>query len=777
MVKVETLARPYIQQEAKGETIAYKWHVLLFICSFFLSRTVFFDAAVPFFISLYAVISLRYPFLKKATLFGGLAGALTLGIGQAVLAIGQLIVWQLLGKRMTPPLALRVLLAIGIVQVFWQLMMYQGIPPAIVQFYVASEAILGMVMTLFLSFVLLPTHRFFVMQWNIERLLALFVIAATLLTGMASSTVAFFNIALIIGYVIICIMAVIGGVSLATVAATVFGLVIGMSTLSFSGMIALYAVTGLVAGSCKGLGKWAIAPASFVPSVLFFLYDATLPLDIVHFSSISVAAVIFLCTPTYWTEAIARFISPNNEQTLLERQKWLSHHMAQSLQQFQQFVFFIKDLTFERFQLVHDAKDEVLPYPICADCYRYAKCWQGDRDIEQPIVDYYAAKYANKTIASAQGEELLRRKCVKADALMEQIRAKLYKDQMEQQLFYGRKMIATQLQHMSEHIYHLLDEMQEVPPFQKIEEQLIHQLQQAGFPCFQIDIFRDSTGSQKIHVACTGKQEQMTEWAERILLPILFENLAQAYTVEKMTAYDRPFRYMEILLKPAQRFQLLHKVYKEKKGMVSGDTHAVFDVQEQLVALVLSDGVGYDKRAKKQSGQLVSLLKDCLAFMPPETAMHTVHYALSLEQDADLYATLDFAIVDLQQGTLWSWKAGSVATYIVRGKQVLKIEGNSPPFGFMPDIQIETATTVLQHGDLVLMVSDGLFDGQEGFMIREKAFLKLLKQQNRQKLAVDVLLYDVIAQFKQSFVLEDDCTLLACRVQHIQPEWSVLNVR
>lgn len=764
----------YTDEQAEERQNSLLLNVVVLLGSFFLARAVFFEAAVPFFISLYAVIQLRYPQLKKWTIVGGLVGALTLGVGQAVLACLQLICFRYLNRLKSVPLAIQVTLSIACVQFLWQLAMHQGVPPMLVQFYVISEAVLALVMTLFLSFVIVPKHRFFLTEWTTERVVAAFLVIAVLFTGMTNFTLSFFNLAVISLHVVICIMAVVGGISLATVAGTVLGVVLGMSQLSFSGMIALYAITGVVAGSCKAFGKWGVAIGSVIPSIILFFYDATLPLDVVYFSSIGFAIVIVLCIPSRAFERLAGQVSPNQEYILLERQKWLTHHMTKTIEQFQQFVLFMKHVTSERFQDVQVIDKQVKPLPVCEGCYRYSKCWQGEEEIIEPLMHYYHAKRSMKTTVPA--EELLRRKCVKLDVLLEQLRVQLYAEQMQQQLFHGRKMIGLQLQHLSEHIYHLLDAVNEqTPPFQQLEQQLLTFLQEVAIPCFQIDVIQNKAGDRRMKLACTGTNQQLTQLTESKIIPLLFEYFAEPFMLEGIEYKQRPFPYIELTLKSAQRFQLMHKVYVEKKGTVSGDTHAVFPVQEQLVAVVLSDGVGYDRLARQQSEKLVALLKDCLQFMEPEMAMHTIHYVLSLEQQ-DLYATLDFALVDLQQGRLWSWKAGGIATYILRGKQVLKIEGKSPPFGFMPNMQMETAMTNLQHGDLILMVSDGLFEGPGGFLVREKAFLKLLKQQNRQNLAVDVLLYDVIAQFKQTFLVEDDCTVLACRMQHIQAEWSVLKV-
>ena len=75
--------------------------------------------------------------------------------------------------------------------------------------------------------------------------------------------------------------------------------------------------------------------------------------------------------------------------------------------------------------------------------------------------------------------------------------------------------------------------------------------------------------------------------------------------------------------------------------------------------------------------------------MNPETAMHTLHYMMSLNGLDDMYATLDLALIDLQDGRLWSWKAGSMSTYIKRGNDFLRLDSKSVPVGFLPSFSVE----------------------------------------------------------------------------------------
>ncbi|WP_431028602.1 SpoIIE family protein phosphatase [Lysinibacillus sp. LZ02] len=747
--------------------------------SFFLARAVFFEAAVPFLVPFWAIVSLRYRHLKWPTLIGGLTGALTLGLGQLVIIFLQLCTFQFLKRLIKFPLPILVMLATLLVQIAWQGGVYGGWPPLLVQFYVGCEAVLAMVMMIFLQLTLLPPHRFWTSEWTYERAGAAFFILAAMLTGMSSFTLSIFNIAIICLHLVICIAAFVGGVTLSTIVATILGTIVGMAHLSFTGMLALYALTGVFAGSSVQLGRFGIALGSILPSVFFFFYDATLPLDIVYFVSISIATLLSLLINRSVLEKLRALFYPKRDEVLLKRQEWLTNHMTQTIEQFQQFVFFMKDLVFDRFTEQSIAPKKIQPCNICQDCFRHDRCWGEKQDMAEKIAQYYRGKTSQNPIAIAQAEEILRLRCIKSDKLLQELEYLLYNEQMNNQLFHGKKMIALQLQDVSHHLNRLLQQMQgESVSFESLECELLERLQSAQLNCFQIDVLSNEVGQRRIVCSVTMKNmDQATELSERIILPILYERFAEPFYVERITYKEMPFPYVEVRARSSVRFSMEQGIYSRAKHNTSGDAHELFPIHDGLMAVMLSDGMGKDQRARKESDTLIRMLRECLTYnMDPETAMHTIHYVMSLKHDRDLYATIDFALIDLQHGSLWSWKAGGIATYVLRGDDVLKIEGNAAPVGLMPTFSIETETIRLKADDIVIMASDGLFDGALHWHEQERHFFQLLKKKNKQQLATDVLLYDVMEQYKQAYDIQDDCTVIACKIKHINPKWSVLNL-
>ena len=111
--------------------------------------------------------------------------------------------------------------------------------------------------------------------------------------------------------------------------------IVGVAELSFTGMMAVYGMTGFFAGALRRFGKIGIALGGASVSVFFLMYDLTLPLDTSHFVTIGNATIIFLLIPSKKLEPIKRIFYPENTETTEKRQKWLAERLDEQLADFQ----------------------------------------------------------------------------------------------------------------------------------------------------------------------------------------------------------------------------------------------------------------------------------------------------------------------------------------------------------------------------------------------------------------------------------------------------------
>ena len=133
------------------------------------------------------------------------------------------------------------------------------------------------------------------------------VVLAGMIIGMQNLTLSYFSLPIIFVHLLLCIVAAISTVGATVIFSLSLGLLTGIANLSFTTMAVLYATTGLIASVMQFAGRIGVAIFSIVPSIFFFFYDATLPLDSVYFISVVVGVLLFLFIPPAWLHSAQNY--------------------------------------------------------------------------------------------------------------------------------------------------------------------------------------------------------------------------------------------------------------------------------------------------------------------------------------------------------------------------------------------------------------------------------------------------------------------------------------
>ena len=122
----------------------------------------------------------------------------------------------------------------------------------------------------------------------------------------------------------------------------------------------------------------------------------------------------------------------------------------------------------------------------------------------------------------------------------------------------------------------------------------------------------------------------------------------------------------------------------------------------------------------------------------------------------EAYSTLDIAIIDTQSGGLDVIKFGSASSFIIRKDNIEVLSCTSAPVGILDDVSSVSSRYQLFDGDMLLMMSDGVFD-----MLEDKGVADMIDSidtVNPQTLA------DGILQKAIELGAKDDCTVMALRL-------------
>jgi stage II sporulation protein E len=202
----------------------------------------------------------------------------------------------------------------------------------------------------------------------------------------------------------------------------------------------------------------------------------------------------------------------------------------------------------------------------------------------------------------------------------------------------------------------------------------------------------------------------------------------------------------------------------KKGGHISGDSYAGEPLGPDRYLLALSDGMGVGRAAAMESRQCVNLLREILkAGFATDVAVKTVNSALLLHSPEESFATVDLALLDLTTGRAEFVKVGAAPSFIIRGRDVSTVKASSVPVGIINQVQVEPEFRNLRPDDIVVMITDGVWDVSKDDVDKERWILEHLRRERSDD-------PEEVAESLLARALElmpdtgDDLTVLAARI-------------
>lgn len=204
---------------------------------------------------------------------------------------------------------------------------------------------------------------------------------------------------------------------------------------------------------------------------------------------------------------------------------------------------------------------------------------------------------------------------------------------------------------------------------------------------------------------------------------------------------------------------------KKNNSSKSGDTYITTRINDEKYLIGLSDGMGSGEKASKKSQKVIKMLENLLATgLEKESAIELVNSVI-MNDDDEVFSTIDATIVDLRDGSTEFIKVGSCPTYIKNHKNVDVIRSVNLPAGVLDDIEVDLYNRNLEIGDIIVMVSDGVSEARVDTLKRElwiSDLLKNIKAVRPQRIA-DIILQE--AMDADCGIAQDDMTVLVALVK------------
>lgn len=759
--------------------------VLLAVLAFFLGRARIADTLSPFGPAFLAALCAHR---SKLTLpIGALIslGALSGGVGPrafetiAFVTLLPLALRLPIGRRTwrreawLPVAALVVSLCVGVCSASLINRSPMGFITAI--FQGVTACLLTLIFTAGLSLISTPARR---PALATEEVLALVVILAGAMSGMATITLYGISLRDVFGAVIIVGAALVAGSGLASAIGVTVGLISSLSGVLSPALIGTQAFAGLLAGIFKEFGKLG-AGVGYLLGYLIFSLSLAQPVNVPQLLiGGAVGTLIVLVWPRAHLEKLARTMVGTSEYK--ERQaatdqalrSLTSERLREFGRVFDELAHSFEQIATTAAQTAEERSLDKLMNTVagrvCTSCPVYRNCWEsGFYRTYKSLLDMLSQIELNGNLVASDLTEEQRKRCVRLNDLLTTINYlyEMYRTEhfWQKRVAESRQIVSGQLGGIAQIMTSLASEIRLDVEFQEeLEDVIAAELTAHDLGYHQLSAVR--TGGRHVEVTVTAEVCPHYDECQRSFAPLVSQLVNQTFGVDRLECGWRNQKQgCRFRLHPMRSFDCRYGVAKAAKagGLVNGDTHLTKEIKDGKLLTILSDGMGHGPRAAMESRATVSLLDELIEVgFDTDLAVRTVNSILVLRSPEEMFATVDLILIDLHTGDAGFIKIGACPGYVISGGEVGRIKLASLPLGILNNIDVEQSHRVLRSGDVLVMVSDGVLAAQADQ--KDDWLVRLLKR--NAGLEPQALADEILARAAESAGGADDMTVVALRL-------------
>jgi stage II sporulation protein E len=780
----------------KAEKVFFDWGLLIFLTGFLLGRAFILAKILPFILPFFASVYMMKRERTGLAFIALMIGAVTVSIENVSYAFSTIVMFFIFNiffsriKRhhfgLVPfQVFLSVFIShLGIAYLFQQqLIMYDVLMASV-------EAGLSFILTMifFQSVPLLsvPKRR---QHLGVEEIVCLIILLASIVTGTTDWYVNNMSIQHIVTRYVVILFAYVAGGTVGCTVGVVTGLILSLASVSSLYQMSLLAFSGLLGGMLKEGRKFGAAAGLLIGTCLISFY-AEKQTDIIFSIIESVIAIgLFLLTPSVLLKQLAKLV-PGTDEYSTDQQQYLRKIRDLTANRIVQFsnVFEALSSSFSQPSQYTKMEDELTDEELfictisnkcCNSCMKKDHCWSnhGDRTYNY-MAEMMDLVEKDKLIKNGQfmreWDKYCQRSSKMADLMKQEVFYFRANQRLKKQVQESRRLVAEQLRGVSKVMVDFAQEIQREKENHQIqEEQILQALINFGIDVNQVEIYSLEQGNIDIEILIPFENEYGE--CQKLIGPILSDILNETVVVLKEESSKIPNGNYLVTFGSDKSFVIDTGVATAAKGgaFISGDAFKIMDVGAGKHAIAISDGMGNGERAHIESNETLKLLQKILNSGIEETvAIKSINSILSLRTTEEVFATLDLAMIDLHDASAKFLKIGSSPSFVKRGHQVFKVEASNLPIGIIDEFEVEVVSEQLKAGDLLIMMSDGIFEGPrhvENYEMWMKRKIGELETNNPQEVA-ELLLEEVIRTNMGD--INDDMTVVVAIVNRNLPEWT-----
>lgn len=671
----------------------------------------------------------------------------------------------------------------------------------IIKFAISGFTIYDILSTITLAMIALVFYKIFVNSvvvvqefykkraFSIEEVIGASLLFAISVGAFGNLSIFGFGIRNVLSILIVMILGWQNGILVGTTSGVTIGVTLGVISGSEPIMIAAYAISGMIAGILNRFGKIGVVIGFTIGNVVLAYVSNGYTVELIHFKEILAASVGLLLLPKTLHINIEEFIGdkkllPIVPGRALNKSKEMAeslNNVSEAIQEMATTYTTVEPTTFEentyrtenKLIFIAELLNNLEPYrdnilyddiadtdgkivdeifsllldkqeitkqdllKIFADCNSYIVGFD-DKEI---------SKYLENTISQIVRTINLSYKVSKSDFIWRK-KVEQNKKNMGKQLSDVSKAI----QSMAKDLEKDLENEEQYGP-EKVE--IVELLKQKEIEMQDLVIKKQGRFIIEIYLN-ENLETAKIETIEKILTKVLKEKIVlndEASIGKKLNFLSDDLYVMAIGKSEATK----------SKSETSGDSTLSLRLKDGKYLVAISDGMGSGQDAKNSSTQALRLLENLLlSGFDKKISLDLINTAL-INQNSEIFATLDIAIVDLYKGNIEFIKSGACPTYIKNKKKVQMVKSNSLPTGITEESSIQTFDKDIESGDIMVMCSDGILDSNIEYKNKElwiKYMLEDVETNNTQKIA-DLILNEAV---DNNFgVAKDDMSIVVCK--------------
>ncbi len=623
-----------------------------------------------------------------------------------------------------------------------------------------------------------------------DELIALIILAASLLTGLHGVTVHGLSLESILARYMVVIVASFGGAGIGGAVGVVTGVILALGAPNLQATIGMFGFSGVLAGMIKEGKRIVVGLGFLLGATALSLYLMPIQGAMNSLEESAIAILLFLLTPSKITQFLSQYI-PGTEQHALTQQEHarkirelMTARISEVANVFSELAVSFHD-TMDPVKATHSQEQTAIDLTardLCQFCRKHERCFGSDA-----AKTYEAMKQTVQMIEidpDLTVQDIVHdmySRCIKLDQLLPSLRRSISQAVRDTaviaQLKDSRRLVEEQLAGVAGIMKDLADQIRhETGVNHQHETQILSALSRLGLEIQAIDIISLEEGQVEIQVFQmdpSGHDE-----CGKLVAPLLSEILGETIGVQKVER-SPDGTYELVTLSSAKVYDVKHGfACVAKDGSVrSGDSFSAVDVGNGRFAIAISDGMGNGEKASKESGAAVSLVQQLLkAGFDESITVKTVNSALVLRSTEEMYATLDLAVIDLYTLQAEFLKVGSVTSFIKEGRNVFAIRGESVPIGILNDIDVQVKKATLAENDILVFISDGILEAVSHMQDPEDWVKRQLERYDSTdpQMIADFLLEAAVRTGGGG--IPDDMTVFCAKMVRYKPEWATIRV-